>query len=403
MKPLDGVKVVEFATHVVVPVAARILSDWGAQVIKVEALTGDKWRLEGLNQNLPADEGANLLYAIPNSGKKMVALNLKQPEGREALLRLLEDADVFCTNVRWAAIQRLGLDYESLHKRFPRLVYMHFTGFGYEGPEAARPGFDLAGFWAMSGAMADAPELGARPMMTPSAFGDMITSGSALSGILAALYHQAKTGDGMRLTTSLYANGIWCNFAQIIATQKGWEGIKLPRRAEDTPNPLGGVYQCGDGRWLLLAADYGFQFESCMRVLGLSEFVKDPRFMTYGEMKKNHLALFRAMEERFLTKSADEWSELLCQADIVYQKLVHSSEVSESEQAWANGYLTRVKFPNGMEAIEPNSPVQFFGCDIPETRAAGYIGADTSAMLREYGYSQAEIDRLKEKGVAGGT
>ena len=208
MKLLEGIKVIEFATFVVVPAATRVLADWGAEVIKIEAASGDEWRKQSAAYGLPCDDTCNPIFAATNSGKQFVSLNLKTPEGKEVLFRLLEDADVFVTNIRWDSIVRLGLDYETLHKLFPELVYMHFSGFGYEGPYKDRPGFDSAAFWASTGALYEISEKGSHPMYPPGAFGDTATSNCVVSGITAALLHRQRTGEGLQVTTSLYANGI---------------------------------------------------------------------------------------------------------------------------------------------------------------------------------------------------
>lgn len=401
MKPLEGIKVVELATHVVVPVAARVMSDWGAEVIKVESIKGDKYRAASLDVGLPAEKDFNVLFSIYNSGKKLVSLDLKTAEGKEAMLRILADADIFCSNVRYAGIQRLGLDYETLHERFPRLIYLHFSGFGYEGPEASRPAYDTIAFFSATGVLGDWPREGDRPMISPPAFGDMTTSNSVLSGILAAILYRERTGQGLWVTTSLFANGIWCNHAFITSAQEGFNGVRFPRRVEDNWNPLSNLYQCKDGRWILLACGLK-NYDDVMEAIGLAQYVGDARFTTYSEMCKHGRELFQILTEHFYTRASDEWAEVLRAIDVPFQKLMTASEISTSEQAWANGYLTRTKFPNGMEAIEPNSPVTFVGIDLPPTRSVGYIGDDTSEVLRSVGYSDEQIQDLISSGVAAG-
>lgn len=150
--PLEGLRVVELGTHVAVPSSARLLAEYGADVIKVESLIGDDWRRSGLNVGLCIDDFCNTVFTIQNNGKKLIALDLKTPEGKDILLKLLERADVFVTNVRMKSLQKLGLDYDTLQKAFPRLIYCHFTGYGHRGPDADRPGFDVAAFWSRVGA-----------------------------------------------------------------------------------------------------------------------------------------------------------------------------------------------------------------------------------------------------------
>ena len=399
MRPLDGIRVVELSTYVAVPTAARMLADWGAEVIKIETLGGDGMREYGKNQGLPADEGANPLFSVQNSGKLMLSLDLKDPDGKEVLMRLLEDADVFCTNVRLASIERMGLDYETLHARFPKLVYFHFSGFGYEGPDSGRPGYDAIAFWAQSGAMVDWPDPGSTPLRPAPAFGDMVCAFSILSGILGGLLHQKKTGEGLRITSSLLANGLWCNYSHLIAAQEGWETISFPREIDSEHNPMTCPFKCADGRWLMLYLSFPGQFAACMKTLGLDKYIDDPRFSDWEHLNLHYKDLYRIFREHLRTKPSDYWAGKLLKEDLAHQILCTTKEAGKSEQAWANGYLTRVKFPDGKEFVEPNSPVQFFGCDRAETTAAGNLGSDGRKILARLSYSEEDIQKLLRRGA----
>lgn len=401
MQPLEGIRVVELATYIVAPMAARVMGDWGAEVIKVEAPSPDKWRTVGCLDGIPVGVGENPIYTVANSGKEMITLDLKTEEGKNILLRLLENADVFITNVRWAAIERMGLDYETLHARFPRLIYFHFTGFGYEGPDASRPGFDSAVFFGKTGLLADIPERGDRPTMALAAAGDCITSNCVLSGIMAALFHRERTGEGIRLTSSLYAAGIWTNFSHVCNSQAAYGEDKFPKVAAENPNPLSEIYECADGRWILLASD-ALQYEQCIKALDLEYLSGDERFNTIEALAQNQREFFDIITAQFKTRPADEWLPRLKDADVVYQKIMRASEVSECEQAWANNYLTHVDMRNGIRAVLPNSPVHFFGWDRPATTPAHGPGEDSSAVMARFGYSAEEIRALKEKGIVQG-
>jgi len=405
MKPLEGIKVVEFSTHVVVPIAARVMADWGADVIKIESADGDPWRNQGNYDKLPTSGDCNPLFSVNNCGKRFVSLNLKTPEGKEALLKLLAEADVFMTNIRWAGINRLGLDYDSLHKRFPRLIYCHFTGFGYEGPDKDKPGFDFTAFWCATGAAHEIHNADVRPSGFPAGFGDTAVSNSVLSGITAALYHRERTGEGLRLSTSLFANGLWCNFVRFVAEQERKDGTPAsvyPIRSEDYPNPFSNVYQCKDGEWILLAAVYNKYSPALFRVTGLDRFLEDERFRVLPLAPEDGRALYHALCAVFLTKTSAEWAAVLDPLDFPYQILQHTGDLARSEQAWANRYITNTSFPNGMEFVLPNSPVTFFGIDLPDTTHAGDVGCDTSRVLAEYGYSPEAIQSLFDRGIAAG-
>ena len=407
MKPLEGVKVVEFATYVVVPIAARVLADWGAEVMKIEATGGDPWRTHGVGCNLPVEDDCNPAYATCNSGKRLISLNLRSPEGKEALFKILATADIFMTNIRWAGIERLGLDYDTLHKLFPRLVYCHFTGYGYEGPDKDRPGFDKTGFWSMSGALHEMHEPGTRPTDPPPGFGDTAAANSVVSGIVAALFHQNRTGEGLRVTTSLFANGIWCNHSRILTSQEREDGSQppsVPVRAADTRMPYTGIYECLDGVWMQVGGSikYNKDPKSFLRDIDLEQYVDDERFLPEG-LKENTRFVYDTLIAHYKTKTSAEWNELLNAADISHQELLHSGNIVKSEQAWANGYLCRMTCPDGRTYVLPKSPVSFFGVDLPDTQHAGPVGSETSAVLAEYGYSPEQIQDLFTRGLAAGT
>lgn len=405
MKPLDGVRVIELATFAAVPVAGRVLADWGAEVIKIETAAGDEWRNHGIAHDLPVEVDCNPAFVAMNSGKKLISVNLKTQEGKEVLYKLLETADVFLTNVRWAGIQRLGLDYETLHAKFPGLVYFHFSGFGYDGPYKDRPGFDSAAFWSTCGALYEFPEKGSHPMYPPPAFGDTATSNSIVSGICGALYHREKTGQGLHVTTSLYANGIWCNMSRVVACQERHDGTTAPdwpRSYEQTTSAFSNIYQCKDGRWVLIAV-YFAKLQDCFKAFGLEEYKDDPRFDSDANCRIHGPELRDLFAGAFRKKTAAEWDVIMNQYDLVHQELKRSCDVTKEEHAWANDYLTKVAFPTGQEYIIPNSPVSFVGLEPTRPQHSGGVGSDTVSVLLENGFTQEQIQELMDKGIAYGS
>ena len=150
--PLKGIKVLELGTHVAVPSACRLMAEYGADVIKIETAGGDPWRYSGLNVNLTIDDFSCPVFTIQNNGKRLISLDLKTEGGRAVFMKLLENTDVFCTSVRMKGLAKMGLDYDTLKKKFPKLIYFHFTGYGHRGPDAEAPGFDIASFWSRVGA-----------------------------------------------------------------------------------------------------------------------------------------------------------------------------------------------------------------------------------------------------------
>ena len=242
-------------------------------------------------------------------------------------------------------------------------------------------------------------------MYPPTAFGDAASSNSVLSGIMAALYYRTVSGEGTRVTTSLYANGIWCNFARIIECQERKDNRiapVFPRTAEEANWPFSNIYQCKDGLWILIATYYKSHFGACMKALGLEEYMDDPRFNTEENMREHKGELRDLYAEAFKTKPIAEWIPILLKYDIVHQQLMNSKDVTKDEQAWANDYLANVKFPSGEEYVLPNSPVTFFGLERSQAQHAGGIGCDTTEILTRCGYSGEEIHELKAKGIAYG-
>lgn len=395
MKPLHGIKVVELGTHVAVPMATRLLADWGAEVIKVENPTGDLWRYYGLNVRTPVTEDENPLFCIPNANKKIISLNLKSQEGLDILFRLLEGADVFVSNVRLDGLKRLGLDYETLSQRFPKLVYFHFTGYGYEGPWAKNPGFDIAAFWSAGGMINNWPMEGDVPFAPSAAFGDATVSSMAASGILAGLVGRLTSGKGCYLTTSLYATALWYNFGDVISCQPQY-GCPRPYQKNTNANPFLAPYCCGDGNWVYLAAlEYERNYAKCVTILGLEQYLDDPRYNTLASYMEHNVEFATIVSEAFLTRSADEWVERFLAADIVIQRMFHSSELHKSEHAWAAGMFNRVDFPvSGNSTVFPNTPVTFMGEESAVTGAVGGIGCHTHQILAEHGYSDEEIQVL---------
>lgn len=277
--PLEGLRVVEMSTHVAVPVTARAMADMGADVIKIEALSGDEWRRMGKGYGMPMENWENPLFLIENSNKKLISVNTKDPAGKQIVLDLLAQADVFLSNVRMKSLTAMGLDYDSLREAFPRLIYCHFTGYGSEGPDAARPGFDTAAFWARTGVLRDWVAEDAFPIKPSSAFGDTVTSSMILSSVMTALYAREKTGKGTFVTTSLLGTGIWCNSNAIAATQPCY-GYVYPEDPAQPPSPFSHHYRCKDGEWVHIAILSAYQnLPKMAELFGLQELLSDSQFL----------------------------------------------------------------------------------------------------------------------------
>ncbi len=399
-KPLEGIKVIELATYLAAPTCARVLGDWGADVIKIEAPAGDIWRKYGINLGTPISPDENPLFDIPNANKKSLVLDLKDPKGMEVLHKLLKQADVFVTNNRLSPLKKMGLDYETLKVKYPRLIYALITGFGEEGPDSERPGFDTVAFWASGGFMADMRinNPGSYPIYTPAGVADILSGTLLFGGISAALLAREKTGKGDKISTSLFGTAVWGMGIMNTITQEKYQYPYPKKRYESKPTAIS--YGCADGEWMMISVlEYDRYFRSLCTVLGVPELADDPRFVQEKTMMipENKAALVKIFEERFATKTAAEWDVLLTKADLVHDRLVHFKEISKSEQAKVNHFIEEVTFGNGTKAWLPRPSICSENMGLPDYNLSHPLGADTKDILTDLGYSAAEINDMQEK------
>ena len=404
MKPLEGLKVVELGMYIAVPSLSRLLADWGAEVIKVEPPKGDNCRYSGAQVRLPARPDCNLTFSVANSGKRMVCLDLKTPEGMAVMEKLLAQADVFVSNTRYGGLTRLGLDYESLHPRFPKLICCYINGYGFEGEEKDRPGFDLTSFWARSGILNAMRDPGCVPRFPPPAIGDLATANVAAAGVLAAVYQRFRTGEGAKVATSLLATAVYSNYSHVMAGQERppqdtLKPFHAPEHFKEWKNPFYHIYKCKDERLLFLLGGSYSKLPLTLAALGLTDLVGDPRYTTHTSMRQNSYELYDRMIEAFAQKTAQEWAKILTELDISFEILAENAEVSKDPQVWANGCLTHMACPNGSTYVVPNTPVEFSGMDRAQTMHAGTLGCDTRQVLTELGYTPEELAALQEKGI----
>ena len=394
--PLSGIKVVELATFVAGPVTARLMADLGAEVIKVEAPRGDEWRRTGISYNPRFSHEENPVFAIYNTGKKHVALNLKTPEGKEAFHKLLAQADVFVTNMRPTSLKRLGLSYEDIKNAYPKLIYAIILGYGEKGPDAARPAFDTTAFWSRTGFLRDMAVDGENyyPVNAPSSVGDTASGYLLLAEISAALYNRERTGKGDYVRSTLFRNGIFTMGTMAIIAQKPF-GRPYPRTRSRAGAP-GGSYRCADGEWVFLATgDPIKNFPAVHRMIGRPD-------LTEGRRGMDPEAYYGIIRDAFLTKTAEEWICLGNAEDVPIVRMNHFSDISEDPQAWANGFVEHVAFPSGNTDVMPASPIEMDSADVPPTVPASGVGAHTEEVLQSLGYTQEEIRQMIESGAAVG-
>lgn len=397
---LEGVKVVELSSFVAAPSCAKLLADWGAEVIKIEPVQGDNLRFVGNVYNSPASDEENPMFELENGNKKGVAINTRSEKGKEVLGRLLKDADIFITNVREKALERSGLSYGQLKDKYPSLIHAHILGYGECGPLKDKPGFDYTAYFARGAVSTSLMEKGTSPANTNAGFGDHYAGISLAAGILAALHRKTQTGKGDRVTVSLYHTAIFGMGLMITTAQYGNE-MPLSRRTPN--NPLATTYRCKDDRWIQLALlKYDAWFPKfCKEVINRPELAEDERFNTQAEVVKHVETFVGIMEEEMIKKDLDEWAELLDRADVPYEKLQTCEDILEDEQAWANDYLFNKTYKSGNTGVLVNTPVKFSEAGIKEYESAPrVVGEDTEKILMNLGYSKEEIEEMrKEKAI----
>lgn len=399
--PLEGIRILELGTHVAVPSAARLLADFGAQVIKVEGLTGDPYRTFGDQYGTPIEADYNPFFTIHNANKKLLAVDLKSEQGRQILLRLLARSDVFVTSVRTASLKRMGLDYESIRSKFPSLIYYHFSGFGENGPDASRPGFDGAAFWARSGGLVDIVPEGAFPPHPSQAMGDMSSGAMVAYGILTALFGRQRAGRGTFLSSSLYSSAIYYMAAGIVSAQDKFRK-KFPQDPFLPENPFRHSYLCGDGEWIMMAAQsYNKAWHRLCGIFGLQDWEEQENYQTEEAARRAGVVpeMVARLNSIFLTRGRDEWADIFHKADIAYEKLYHFRDVSRDKQAWCNSYLSHVVFQGKEDVVLPNSPVQMERYDKKSLAPQGGVGQDTLEILHNLGFDDAEAENLRRSGV----
>jgi len=395
---LRGVKVVEFASYIAAPAAACMLGDWGADVIKVERPGGDAMR--HAFADLKTELKGNPTFDLDNRGKRAIVLDIGKPEGREALARLAADADVFITNVRPAALRRAGLDEASLRKTNPRLVYAIVTGYGLEGPEAHRPGFDVTAFWARAGVAHMTAPKGADPFMLRSGFGDHITALATVSAILAALFERERTGHGRLVQTSLLATGVY-TVGSDLAVQLKFGRLASNRPRSQPLNPIATFFKSADGRWFVHNPRRGDgDWIKFCEIAGRPELAHDERFATGKARRANSLELVPILDAAFAELAFDEIAQRMDAADMVWAPVQSPAEVAADPQVKASGALIEVEDGEGGTFPSPAAPMRFPGADVAVRPPSPTLGEHTRQVLAELGYAADEIEAMYDAGAA---
>lgn len=390
---LSGIKVIELATFVAAPCATRFFADQGANVIKIEAPAGDNLRYGAATEGRPDDPEENVVFDTENGNKRGLGLNLKKKNSYDALMKLLEDADIFITNWRPQALAKLSLDYESLKKRFPRLVYGCITGYGDKGPDKDLPGYDATAFFARAGVLGTLYEKGTVPMNVIPGMGDRQAGITLAAGVLAALYHAKQTGKGEKVSVSLLATSIFMQATMIQSSQYGQ--LHYPIKKEETLNPLMTCYKTKDERFIQLALPvYDLFLAPFAKAMSHEEWITDPRFCNAKALQNGNLAaLYGEISKRFAELTKEEVTDILTKADLPFALAQLWDEVLEDPQAWATDCFCKMEYHTGTRVLVRN-PIRFEETGLPPYEKAPKIGEHTREILKEIGYKDEKIEEM---------
>lgn len=398
---LKGIKIVDFTTYAAAPCSVRMLADWGADVIKVEGFSGDPMRAFGANLgDTPYTEEENPVWEYENGNKRGISVDLKTEKGMEIMHKLLSEADAFVSNVRAASLDKLGLSYEKLHEKYPKLVVGVISGYGLYGKDAPRPGYDVVAFWAKGGALIDMSPDGKAPVTAPYATGDHTCGLALASGILGGILKAKNTGIGEKIVVSLYGTSIWANSLMIIGTQYG---VQYPQSRYNPGNPLINSYKCKDGKWITLTIlAYERYWDTFCDIFGLDDIKNEPAYRKLQTVVADKEILehcVRRIEEQFILQDREYWAEKLVEADIPFERTLQWKDIPTDQQAIDNNYVKEFKMKSGNTFMLPMTPVQFEGNEGLDSKPAPLLGEHTEEAISELGYSKAEIEQMIKDGI----
>jgi len=396
---LEGIKVIEAAAALAGPMGGRLLADWGADVIHIEhPERGDVSRtLKGKAQSKGRTIESDINYAAQNLNrdKRGLTLDLSKEDGREIIHRLLEKADVFLSNFRYRELEKFELEYKRLSRVNPRLIYASLTGYGRKGPDKDQPAYDHTSYFSRSGIFHLQPS----PKLHPFGFGDHVTGLALAYGVMTALFVRERTGIGQEVDASLFQTGVFAisyDIAGALVTGQD----RRPIEREEATNALTVPYLTKDDRWLRLGMPQPDHYWSRFcRALEREDLEHDPRFESFDPRIENHLALFKIVEEAFLSKTLAEWRIRLTEAGIPWAPIQILPEVVNDPQARDNDFFVPLNHPTYSRIEVVANPVKLSKTPATVRMPAPEFGQHTEEILLEHGYTWEDIGRFKQSGV----
>jgi formyl-CoA transferase len=392
----SGLKVVDMASFIAGPSAAVILSDFGADVIKVEPPTGDAWRRGHM---LPPQPQAKDAYPwhLSNRNKRGITLDMKSPDAHQVLERLVKWADVLIVNTPHPARKRLKLEYADVVQWNARLIYADLTGFGEVGPDADLPGFDITAYWARSGLLSMTRDAGAPPTWPVAGSGDNATATGLYSAIVTALYRRERVGKGSYVTTSLLAEGVWSASVSIQAALCEARFFGLHDR-KNPANAALNVYRSSDNTWFVLIVTPD-KLAAVADALGRADLLTDPRFSDPAKLVQNMSQLTAILDEVFSSQPMSHWYDIFNGVHVTFGAVRGPSEVIADPQLRLNGIVVPLEGAGGKLTSTISSPIQVHGVSKAPARRAPALGEHNEEVLAQLGFSAEEIDGLRANGT----
>jgi crotonobetainyl-CoA:carnitine CoA-transferase CaiB-like acyl-CoA transferase len=392
----SGLKVVDFASFIAGPGAAVILSDFGADVIKVEPPSGDHWRI---GHKIPPQPQAKDAYPwhLANRNKRGLTLDLKSPSAQQVLQELVTWADVLIVNTPHPARKKLKLEYDDVVLWNPRLIYADLTGFGEKGPDANLPGFDITSYWARSGLLSMTRDAGAPPTWPVAGSGDNATAVGLYSAIVTALYRRERTGKGSYVTTSLLAEGVWSASVSIQAALAGAKFYGLHDR-KNPANAALNVYRAADGTWFVLIITPD-KVAAVANAIGRPDLLTDARFSDPAKLVANMPQLTAILDDVFASQPMAHWYEVFNGVHVTFGAVRGPQEVIDDPQLVANDIVVPLEGAGGKMVSTISSPIRVHGVAKVPARRAPELGEHNEEILRELGFDAKDIDGLRASGA----
>lgn len=389
-KPLEGIRVIEWGTYYAAPGASAIMGDMGAEVIKIEQpIIGDPFRNHE-SSSLEIADHEEVIFLAANRGKKSITIDLARTEGREIAHRLVKKSDVFLTNLRRSTVTKMNMDYTSLSKVNPRLVYASVTAYGTKGPDSNKGGFDPNG-QGRSGLMY--PRRDCEPNLVKPGIVDHSTAIMASYQVIVALLMRERLGFGQEVDVSLLGTAFYLNYIANLHTAFVDSGFPDDSIRSDA---LCNHYRCQDGKWLILRARAEVWPSMCEN-LGHPELAGDSRFSSPDGLSRNAKELITILERAFAAKRRDEWLRLLTDGNVFICAVNTPSEAFVDPQMVENDYILPFEHPVIGKMKVPGFPIHFGRGLIESTMVAPKMGEHTNVVLKEIaGYSDDEIDHLRK-------